>query len=1122
MEFRVLGPLEVREGGRPLPLGGGKEAALLALLLLRAGETLSIDRLIDALWGERPPASAAKSVHVYVSHLRRALGGRLVTRGRGYALELGDDELDLRRFEELVAEGRKLRSEGRPSEAATALSTALSLWRGRPLAGLEHEEFVSAEVERLEELRLEAIEERIDARLEFGEAAALVSELDALVRAHPLRERLRGQLMLALYRSGRQAEALNLYRQGRRELAEELGLEPGRAISDLEQAILRQDRALDSPPPVRSSRRLLPAPKRRRAGAVLVLGGAVLLLAAVAAAVALIRGGSGHILAVPANSVVEIDPKANAVVDEIPVGTRPGPVTAGAGSVWVANLDDQSLSRVDPATKSVVRTIPLQSPASGLTADQKMVWIVAGSSTDSGALTRVDPEFNSVRSTRRIPAATIFPNVSPSATLAFGDLWVVDWDGLVLRLDPETEKTLATVDVGNAPSAIAAGAGAVWVANTFDGTVSRIDPANVVTATIPVGHGPSSIAVGAGAVWVADTLDGDLVRIDPATNAVTATLPVGRSPIGVAADANGVWVVDSAGGALIRVDPTRARIVKRIPLGGSPQGIALVDGRPWVTVAQPPPTPSNATGVLKINLEGDLGSPDPALGHEPVSIQLFYATCAKLLNYPDKPAPAGSQLEPEVAASVPAPEAGGKSYTFRIRPGFRFSPPSNEPVTAETFKYTIERALNPKLHGYAAQFVGDVAGERAFESGKASHISGIVARGDALTIRLTRLAPDFLSRISLPAFCAVPTNTPIDPKGVLAIPAAGPYYMAAYVPHRRIVLKRNPNYHGLRPRRLAAIEYTIGVSQGRTVSQIEAGKADYAGDGVPPAANAGLAARYGQGSAAARKGRQRYFVDPVLGIRFLALNTSRSLFANARLRRAVNYAIDRPALLGQEARYFAGGSYAAGSVNDEYLPPGLPGYPSAHVYPLHGPDFKKAKTLASGARGTAVLYTCNRPPCPQDAQIIATDLKRIGIVVETKMFPVGDFYGRVSTRGEPFDIATIGWSADYPDPSDFLNQLLDGSSIAPKNNVDFSYFNDPSSNRELEAAARLPAPARYRAYATLAVDLAKNAAPWAVIENDTSRDFFSARVGCQIFQPIYGMDLAAICLRRYQPHSKPA
>jgi DNA-binding SARP family transcriptional activator len=249
VEFRALGPLEVADRGKALPLGGGRQRALLAVLLLHAGQTVSTDRLIDELWGADPPGSALNSVHVYVSQLRKTLGdGRIVTRGHGYALEVGEDELDVRRFERLFREGRELLSKD-PQEASSTLSVALACWRGPALAEFASEEFAQDEIRRLEELRLAALEEKNEAELALGGAARLVSELETLVAANPLRERLRGQLMLALYRSGRQADALAAYREGRRRLVEELGLEPGPELRDLETAILNQDPVLQASAP---------------------------------------------------------------------------------------------------------------------------------------------------------------------------------------------------------------------------------------------------------------------------------------------------------------------------------------------------------------------------------------------------------------------------------------------------------------------------------------------------------------------------------------------------------------------------------------------------------------------------------------------------------------------------------------------------------------------------------------------------------------------------------------------------------------------------------------------------------------------------------------------------------
>jgi DNA-binding SARP family transcriptional activator len=244
MDFRLLGPLEVLEDDRSLALGGGRQRALFVVLLLHANEAVSTDRLIDALWGETPPRTAAKSIQVYVSRLRKEFGdGRLVTEAPGYVLRADRLELDLGRFEQLVAEARR----DEPEPAAHKLRRALALWRGPALADLAYEPFVQAEIARLEELRWAALEQRIDADLACARHEELIAELQSLIAEHPLRERLRCQLMLALYRSGRQAEALSAYRVARSELADELGLEPCEEMKELEQAILRQDPALDLP-----------------------------------------------------------------------------------------------------------------------------------------------------------------------------------------------------------------------------------------------------------------------------------------------------------------------------------------------------------------------------------------------------------------------------------------------------------------------------------------------------------------------------------------------------------------------------------------------------------------------------------------------------------------------------------------------------------------------------------------------------------------------------------------------------------------------------------------------------------------------------------------------------------
>jgi len=246
IEFRILGPLEIVGPDGPVPVGGPKQRALLGLLLVHAGEVLSTDQIVDVLWGEHPPKTATTSLWNLIAQLRKVLPPDvLVTKPPGYRIQLDPEQLDLARFERLVAQARRLE----PGPRAALLREALALWRGAPLADLAFETFAQREIARLEELRIEVLEERIDADLEQGAGAELVGELEALVADHPLRERLRGQLMLALYRSGRQAEALGAYLDARKALVDDLGIEPSPALQRLYRSILRQEQGLERAPP---------------------------------------------------------------------------------------------------------------------------------------------------------------------------------------------------------------------------------------------------------------------------------------------------------------------------------------------------------------------------------------------------------------------------------------------------------------------------------------------------------------------------------------------------------------------------------------------------------------------------------------------------------------------------------------------------------------------------------------------------------------------------------------------------------------------------------------------------------------------------------------------------------
>ena len=366
LEFRILGPLEVAGNDGLLALPAGKPRALLAVLLLARGEVVSVDRLVDELWGERPPPTAAKNVQGYVARLRRVLGdGALLTQSPGYALRV--DALDATRFRALVEEARH----EEPVTAARQLEEALALWRGPALADFAYEPFAQEEIRRLDESRLSALEDRIEADLALGRHEEVVGELESVAREHQLRERLQRMRLLALYRCGRQADALEAYRTTRRRLVEELGVEPGPELKELERMILEHDPSLGSPR--RETRRVVAARRlgRRRIGmsfaGLLAAGGTAAIL------VVALTGNQTRALAAAPNSVGVVDGRHDQVRLVIRTGGEPGGIAAGEGAVWVTDTASDLLLRISEDGRSVDR-IPVGHRPTGVAVGDGQVW----------------------------------------------------------------------------------------------------------------------------------------------------------------------------------------------------------------------------------------------------------------------------------------------------------------------------------------------------------------------------------------------------------------------------------------------------------------------------------------------------------------------------------------------------------------------------------------------------------------------------------------------------------------------------------------------------------------------------------------------------------------------------
>ena len=549
VEFRILGPLEVLEDGHPVPLGGSKQRALLASLLLHANKVVSRDRLIDELWGASPPETAPTALQVHVSQLRKALGRDLIlTQPPGYLIRVGDGELDLDRFEQLVAAAPA----EEPVQAARLLREGLALWRGAPLAELS-DSFAPAERRRLEEQRLGALEQRIQADLALGRHAELVPELEGLVREHWQRERLRGQLMLALYRCGRQADALNVYRSGRRLLDEELGLKPDDELQRLEKAILNHDPSLASPTAAGAER---PSLAQRR------------------------RAPSRTQPAVPPDSVAVIDLQRSRVVGHVPVGRRPVAVAVGHGSVWVANADDGTVSRIHPDRREVIRTIGIGAPAIDLAVATDAVWVAGGS---DGTVSRIDPSTDAVVETIDLRGSSELAwNPTYAVDADDESVWIAAGPHHVLRIDPATNEPFAIIDVGNVPVGLTLGEEALWVVTTAERAL-RIEPhTNTTTTEVPIGY-PVALTAGKQAVWVSD-VRGQVWRINPDTGMVTQTTPVGRGLVGLCATDGAVFAANNADGTVVQIDPQDGRVVGLIPVGHAPTDVASWDGTVWVSI----------------------------------------------------------------------------------------------------------------------------------------------------------------------------------------------------------------------------------------------------------------------------------------------------------------------------------------------------------------------------------------------------------------------------------------------------------------------------------------------------------------------------------------------------------
>jgi oligopeptide transport system substrate-binding protein len=534
--------------------------------------------------------------------------------------------------------------------------------------------------------------------------------------------------------------------------------------------------------------------------------------------------------------------------------------------------------------------------------------------------------------------------------------------------------------------------------------------------------------------------------------------------------------------------------------------VALVTGVGLLAAAGLAGPAQRQGGTLRFaRTPNDIDSVDPALAYAVDSGEIEFATCAKLYNYPDQPEPEGAIVAPELATGFPKVSRDGKTQTIQLKRTYRFH--TGQWITSANFVAAFNRDANPKLQSPAIAYLHEIMGAEAVIDGKTQTISGVRALGPyTLQIRTTRPLSDLVSRLTMPFFCPIAPSTPLeeinDPLG------SGPYYVASRIPNRQVVLERNRFYRGPRPANVDRVKWTVGVGAEACRIAVERNALDHcSGAPFPSSDYAEIAARYGIN----RKDGQ-FFFHPLLGIEYFAFNHDRTAFKGVGqipLKQAINWAIDRPALV--RAR-----GYLGGKRTDQILPPAIGRNES--IYPLGGVterSLAKARALLAKARfkpRKLVLYTLNGGADPALAQIFQFNMQRLGIDVEIRYFPVGTFWEKAGTRGEPFDIALApSWIADYADPIAFFGPLLNGNNLKQTGNQNIAYFDRPKWNREIERIDRLTGGTRRRAWAKLDVEMMRDDPPLAPFRNAILRVFVSTSFGCYVFHPVFGLDIAAAC-----------
>ena len=804
-------------------------------------------------------------------------------------------------------------------------------------------------------------------------------------------------------------------------------------------------------PPLKAERVAPPRPLLRRPMFVGALAGAV----AAAVLVPLLALG-GRSTSLSAEMAVQVQGDAVGVFNEanakltaqVPVQKRPSALAATPAAVWVANVDDDSVSEIDPRTNQLEQNISVGNGPSGIAVGGGFVWVA---NYLGRSITQIDPRTRGVVHTINLAGA-------PSG-VAFGGgaLWVADAsDRSVLRIDPRSDRPGRPIQVAAGATAIAYGFGSLWVAGQNTDSITRIDPSSGNQQSITVGNGPTAIAAGASAVWVANSVDGTVSRVDPHMNQQKQTIQVGSEPSAVAVEPDGssVWVANTGSGTMSRVDPLQNRVVQTVTTGNHPDGIGLAGSALYLAVRAA--GISHRGGTLTVVYDGifehdEAELLDPAISYTTGGWQALAITNDGLLTFQRAGGSAGTHLVPDLATTIPTPTDDGKTYTFQLRSGIRYS--NGRLVRPQDFRTAIARSLayQPSQGGgpgptYFAGIVGAAACLKA--PNKPCDLSrGIVTGSNTISFHLVEPDPDFLFKLAEPTAYAEPADTPVVAR--LPLPATGPYEIAAYSASKnRDVLRlvRNPRFRewsaaaqpeGYPDRIVVELR---NVSVARNVREVLAGHVDLTGidTPIPSSLDLSLHTRYAA----------QLHMDATLATFWFELNTRVPPFDNLDARRAVALAVDRKRLVQLN------GGRDLYAPTCQVLPPGIDGY--SHYCPYSRPDLARAKRLvaASGTRGAKVVLhfgAAYAEHSPFPPYLLAL-LRQLGYRTRIQVVSLEQFATEQYDPRYKWQVQSTGFYADWPSASTFFSGFTCALFHPNASNGNFAEFCDHGLDHQIAQA----------------------------------------------------------------------